>query len=119
MIVPVFAADKMTDAEKIAHLGLLKGDSADGVTETYLTKKSTRMQMAILYARWLGFEEEAYEFTDWNESKNFSDYKDGTSENEQNMLAYYHLNSELGFVGIGNNMFSPQELTTNNSQKSS
>ena len=113
LLVPAFAANEMTDAEKIAHLGLLKGDSADGLTEEYLAKKSTRMQMAILYARWLGFEEEAYGFKDWDKSENFSDFDVDTSENEQNMLAYYNFYEELGFVGTGNNMFSTQEVATN------
>ena len=116
VVLPSFAvgkADDMTKAEAIAHLGLLKGDSADGVTEEYLAKDSTRMQMAILYARWLGFEDEAYDFEGWSESANFVDYDDSTSQDEYNMLAFYFDDPSLGFVGTGNDMFEPQAIATN------
>ena len=116
MMLPSFAAaqaEDMTNAEIVEHLGLLKGDSADGVTEEYLEKDSTRMQMAILYARWLGLEEEAYDYEEWADDENFVDYDDGTSESEYNMLAYYYFNEELGFIGTGDDMFEPQAIATN------
>ena len=118
-MVPVFAADEtaapaaMTDGEKIAIVGLLKGDSEDGVTEEYLAKSSTRMQMAILYARWLDFEAEAYGYEEWEDDENFLDAESGTSLNEANMLAYYFANPDEGFIGTGDGMFSPQDIATN------
>jgi hypothetical protein len=115
VVVPVFAADEektMSSGEKLELLGLLIGDG-DGVTPAYLAKSSTRMQLAILYARWLGFEEEAYKYDDWDDDTNFVDYDDRTSEAEWNMLAYYYDDPDLGFIGIGYDVFAPQDNITN------
>jgi len=115
--VPVFAADEeveMTSGEKLELLGLLKGDvPGAGVTETYLAKSSTRMQLAILNARWLGYEEDAYAFEDWDDDTNFIDYDDRTDEVEWNMLGYYYADEDLGFIGIGGDVFAPQDNITN------
>ena len=105
-------AGALSNGEKLELLGLLKGDGG-GVTAAYLAKNSTRMQLAILNARWLGFEQEAYNFDDWDEYTNFADYDDGTSLREWNMLAFYNSNEDLGFVGVGLNVFAPQDNITN------
>jgi hypothetical protein len=122
MAVPVFAAEGDEDEEPLSNgailekLGLLLG-TGDGVDETYLAKTSTRMQMAILYARWIGIEAEAFAFSGWTD--NFSDYDDRTSvvagANEQNMLAYYKANPDYGFIGTNSITFTfePQASATN------
>ena len=69
--------------------------------------------MAILNARWLGYEQEAYDFEDWDDEVNFVDYDDRTSEAEWNMLAYYFADPDLGFIGIGYDVFAPQDNITN------
>ena len=115
LTVPVFAADEvapLSSGAKLELLGLLLGDG-EGVTEAYLAKSSTRMQLAILNARWLGYEQEAYDFEDWDDETNFVDYDDRTSEAEWNMLAYYYADEDLGFIGIGYDVFAPQDNITN------
>ena len=116
LAVPVFAADDeetpLSNGAKLELLGLLIGDG-DGVTAAYLAKSSTRMQLAILNARWLDFEQEAYDYEDWDDDINFVDYDDRTSEDEWNMLAYYYADPDLGFIGIGYDVFDPQANITN------
>ena len=115
MTGPAFAAGKganLSSGAKLELIGMLKGDGG-GVTDTYLAKRSTRMQLAILSARWLGFEQEAYDFTRWNTGANFVDHNDGTSKAEWNMLAYYFADESLGFIGIGAGYFKPQDNITN------
>ena len=109
LLVPTYAAsEEAIDAGEICEgLGLLYGDG-EGVTEEYLDKNSTRMQLAILNARWVAFEDEAYAYEEWEDDENFSDFDDGTNANEENMLAYYWANGDLGFIGTGNNLFEPQ-----------
>jgi hypothetical protein len=115
LAVPVFAEDEektLSNGEKLELLGLLIGDG-NGVTEAYLAKSSTRMQLAILNARWLAYEQDAYDYEDWDDDINFVDYDDRTSEAEWNMLAYYYAYPDLGFIGIGYDVFDPQANITN------
>ena len=102
LVIPSFAAAAPSDAEICETLGMLKGEG-EGVTEEYLATTPQRYQAAIMFLRLKGLEEEAlaYEGED-----NFDD-AGLIWEGGQNMLAYLKANPELGWVGIGNNLFDP------------
>lgn len=100
---PAFAAEK-TAAEICEDLGVLKGDSSEGVTDTYLAKGTTRDQAAILYLRLIGKEDEAYAFEG---EDNFAD-ADQTWDNAKKALAYLKANPELGWQGVSEDKFDPK-----------
>ena len=91
-----------TDAETAAELGLLLGDG-NGVNETYLAKKSNRMQAAIISLRLQGLLDEAMAYTG---AGNFSDASK-VSKTNQAILSYLKNHPELGWSGIGNGKFDP------------
>ncbi|MBP1993292.1 plastocyanin/azurin family copper-binding protein [Paenibacillus eucommiae] len=93
-----------TDAETAANLGLLLGDGG-GVNATYLSKKSTRMQAAIISLRLQGLLEEAQAYTGM---ANFSDAGQ-VNKNNQAILAYLKNHPEYGWTGTGNGKFNPSE----------
>jgi len=116
-VLPSFTASSLSAPEQLFILGLLKGDGDDDtpgtfeerVSEKYLQSEMSRMQLLIHFSRLLGFEEEAYDHTGWDEGwevDNFADYKEQqyirSSDKQpiyQNMLAYYYDNAFLGNVG--------------------
>jgi len=85
-------------------LGVLKGDSSLGVTDTYLAKGTTRDQAAILYLRLIGKEDEAYAFEG---EDNFAD-ADQTWDNAKRALAYLKANPDLGWQGVSPDKFDPK-----------
>ena len=108
--VPAFAA---TAPEQLGAIGMLKGETEEGLTPEYLAQILTRMQVAILYARLVGIEEDAYDFEEWDEYENFQDYDDRTSAPEQNMLAFFFDDPSWGFIGTGEDFFEPASSATN------
>lgn len=103
--LPAFAAETTkTDAEICELLGVLKGDTSEGVSDAYLAKGTSRMQAALLYLRLIGKEDEAlaYESED-----NFAD-ADQTWESARPVLAYLKAHPELGWEGIGGDKFNPK-----------
>ncbi|MCL2163456.1 MAG: hypothetical protein FWH55_03470 [Oscillospiraceae bacterium] len=115
--VPAFATPP-TAPEQLGIIGLLQG-SGEGLTEEYLNTNLTRMQVAILYARLIGIEEEAYEFEDWDYDSNFADCDDRTSPVEENMLGFFYDDPSYGFIGTDMDTalnlmkFEPQATATN------
>lgn len=93
-----------TDAETAAELGLLLGDG-NGVNAAYLSKKSTRMQAAIISLRLQGLLKEAMTYPS---SVNFSD-ADQVSTSNKAILAYLKNHPEHGWSGTGNGHFNPSE----------
>lgn len=96
-----------TDAQIAAELGVLQGDGS-GVTASYLSQSTTRLQAAILFLRLQGLEGEARSFKG---SANFDDA--GTvNESNQAVLAYLKANPQLGWTGTGSGRFGPAEAVT-------
>ncbi|MBQ8588655.1 MAG: hypothetical protein IJ454_04600 [Clostridia bacterium] len=94
---------KGTDMEIIERLGMLVGDGS-GITEEYLNTVPTRVQAAVLVLRLRGLEETAKAYVS---DDNFAD---GTAaEWSKNILAYIKAHPEYGMIGVGNNMFNPNE----------
>ncbi|WP_199624762.1 plastocyanin/azurin family copper-binding protein [Paenibacillus alkalitolerans] len=91
-----------TDADIAKELGLLLGDG-DGVTAQYLSKKSTRMQAAIISLRLKGLLQEAANYTG---TANFSDAGKVGKENAA-ILAYLKAHPEEGWTGTGSGAFDP------------
>jgi len=104
--LPAFAAETtaLKDAEICEDLGVVKGDSSQGVTDDYLAKGTTRLQAAIIYLRMLDLEDEAlaYEGED-----NFDDAADVAWAGGKAILAYLKANPDLGWQGVGGNKFDP------------
>ncbi|MGE5613630.1 MAG: hypothetical protein ACM3XR_04430 [Bacillota bacterium] len=103
--IPAFA--EKSDADICAELGVILG-SGDGVTAEYLASQPDRLQGAIMFLRLKGLEDEAKAFPG---TDNFSD-AEGLSETNKAILGYLKAHPELGFVGIGNNMFAPTAKMT-------
>ncbi|MCR2804934.1 plastocyanin/azurin family copper-binding protein [Paenibacillus soyae] len=96
------AGNVKTDAETAADLKLLLGDG-NGVNETYLAKKSTRLQAAIISLRLQGLLDEAMAYKG---TINFSDASLVSSSN-QAVLAYLKNHPEYGWSGKGGAQFDP------------
>ncbi len=103
-VIPT-AAD-VTPAAAAEILGLLKGDSDDGVTAEYLAKRTTRAQGLMITLRARGLEEEAGDFEG---EDNFDDAGDNFWTP---YLAYAFANPELGWIGYGDGTFRPQQDLT-------
>ncbi len=91
-----------TDAETAAELGLLLGDG-DGVDASYLGKKSTRLQAAIISLRLQGHLQDAMAYAG---TANFSD-ANKVNKTNQAVLAYLKDHPEYGWSGTGNGSFNP------------
>ncbi|MCK5811879.1 MAG: hypothetical protein KAG94_03220 [Clostridiales bacterium] len=105
--LPVSAAIS-SQADTVRILGVLKGDSAAGVTEEYLAKNTNRSQGARILLRLMGLETEADAFTG---SATFSDASNASSY-WQHMLAYLKANPEVGFQGYPDGTFKPLKVMT-------
>ncbi len=97
------------DAEALKAIGVLKGDTADGVTPAYLAKSTTRMQAAIMFLRLKGLEDEAMAFTG---TTNFADVKTMTWADGKAIMAYLKANPQLGWIGADAGKFNPFETVT-------
>ncbi|MUT64841.1 plastocyanin/azurin family copper-binding protein [Paenibacillus sp. NEAU-GSW1] len=109
-IVEVSAAEEpniASDADTAAELGLLIGDG-NGVNANYLSKKTTRMQAAIISLRLNGHLKEALSFAG---TANFSD-ADKAGKANQPVLAYLKSHPEYGWSGNGDGSFKPGEAVS-------
>lgn len=105
--IPAFAATK-TDAQICADLGVLKGDTTEGVTEAYLAKGTSRMQAAIMLLRLMGKEDVAYAT---EETENWDDASE-TWDKAVKALAYLKANPDLGWQGVSTTKFDPNGKAT-------
>lgn len=111
-ISTVFADTTATigaDAEALKTIGVLKGDTTEGVTAEYLAKTTTRMQAAIMFLRLKGLENEAIAFTG---TANFADANTMTWADGKAVMAYLKANPQLGWVGADAGKFNPFETIT-------
>ncbi|MEA4846260.1 MAG: Ig-like domain-containing protein [Clostridiaceae bacterium] len=97
-----------SDAKTISAIGVLSGDSAEGVTEEYLAKETTRLQAAIMYLRLQGKEEKALAYTG---TANFKDAGTITWAGGRAVMAYLKANPQLGWIG-SNGYFNPSDKIT-------
>lgn len=105
---PVFAAViTKTDSAICKDLGMLKG-TGEGVTADYLGTQVDRLQGAIMFLRLKGLEDDAKAFSG---TDNFSDVG-ALNQTNKAILGYLKANPDLGFVGVGDNKFSPTENMT-------
>ena len=93
------------DAQAAKDLGMLVG-SGSGVTPEYLNETPTRLQAAIMFLRLKGLEQTALAFTG---TDNFADAGEMSWVAGRNILAYLKANPQLGFIGVGNNIFSADD----------
>ncbi|MDD4493500.1 MAG: hypothetical protein PHV32_04005 [Eubacteriales bacterium] len=107
--VPARAAG-IPEALILEQLGILKG-TGEGVTTAYRESMQTRYQVAWIFLRLLGKENEA---KSWIGTQNFKDaatVKDSNGQqlNAENrrMLAYLYSHKELGFRGYPDDTFKP------------
>lgn len=98
-----------SDAEIISAIGVLSGDSAEGVTEEYLAKETTRIQAAIMYLRLQGKEEKALAYTG---TANFKDAGTIAWAGGRAVMAYLKANPQLGWIGSENGYFNPSDKIT-------
>ncbi|WP_179232782.1 plastocyanin/azurin family copper-binding protein [Paenibacillus rigui] len=101
------ASTARTDAQIAEELGILQGDGS-GVTDSYLSKTTTRLQAAILFLRLKGLESAA---SGYKGSDNFSDAGQ-VSEANKAVLSYLKANPQLGWTGTGSGKFEPGEHIT-------
>ncbi|MCT4545118.1 MAG: hypothetical protein N4A63_16430 [Vallitalea sp.] len=92
--------DIITEVEIVKSLNLLEGDQ-NGLSDSYLNKKTTRFQAAIMLLRLKGLEDKAKEFTG---SENFEDATEIKWIQGQKILAYLKNHPELGWSGSNNNI---------------
>jgi predicted lipoprotein with Yx(FWY)xxD motif len=97
------AAAVKSDADIAEELNLLIGEGS-GVTDTYLSKDSTRLQAAIISLRLQGQLDEAMAYQ--GENNNFLDAGLVNSAN-QTMLAFLYNHPEFGWLGTGSGEFDP------------
>ncbi len=98
-----------TDAKIISDIGVLSGDSADGVTAEYLAKETTRIQAAIMYLRLQGLEKEALAYKG---TANFKDSNTMAWAGGKAVMAYLKANPELGWIGSEDGKFGPTDKIT-------
>lgn len=108
-ITTVSAAAIGSDAKTISAIGVLSGDSGDGVTAEYLAKETTRIQAAIMYLRLQGLEKEALAYTG---TANFKDANTMAWAGGKAVMAYLKANPELGWIGSEDGKFGPMDKIT-------
>lgn len=96
-----------SETQIVGDLGILLGDG-DGLTDEYLNKPTTRLQAAIMFLRLKGLEADAMAFAG---TDNFAD-ANLVGKGGQAVLAYLKANSQLGWMGSGNNLFDPMSEIT-------
>lgn len=101
-------AKSYTEAQICEELGMLEGEGY-GVTEQYLLKRTTRLQAAIMYLRLLGLEDEALEY---EEGITFDDANTVYWEGGRRILSYLKNNPDLGWVGMSDGTFAPNQYLT-------
>ncbi|MDO8685186.1 MAG: hypothetical protein Q7J78_00780, partial [Clostridiales bacterium] len=104
-VMPAQVGAFVSDSKICENLKILKGDDS-GVSPEYLAYNSTRLQAAIISLRLSGKENEALNFTG---SKNFTDAGKLTWQDGKNILAYLKANPQLGWVGLPNGSFGPND----------
>ncbi len=96
LMVPAFAEENSLSAAEIcAKLGMLRGTTGE-VTDEYLASDLSRHQMAIMFLRLRGLEEEANAF---DGTDNFDDADEIKYAEGRAVMAYLKAHPELGFVG--------------------
>lgn len=105
--VPTSAAE-LTDPQKLAAMNLFRGDTADGLTATYLAKAPDRKTAARLLLRFTGLEEAADAYTG---TATFSDATSATVY-WQPMIGYLKANPSAGFGGYEDGTFRPNDPMT-------
>lgn len=110
-IPTVFAASAAIgpDAKIISALGVLSGDTAEGVTSEYLAKETTRIQAAIMYLRLQGKEQEALAYKG---KTNFKDAGKMAWDGGVAVMAYLKANPQLGWIGSESGNFDPLDKIT-------
>ncbi|MCT4545122.1 MAG: hypothetical protein N4A63_16450 [Vallitalea sp.] len=104
----ISAAEEKTNLELIEQLGVIKGEG-NGLTEEYLSKENKRWQVALISLRLVGKYDEAIEYKG---NDNFSDADQVIWTPARTALAYLKAHPNLGWDGIGNNAFNPNENMT-------
>jgi hypothetical protein len=105
--VPTSAAE-LTDPQKLAAMNLFRGDTAEGLTATYLAKAPDRKTAARLLLRFTGLEEAADAYT------GTATFPDATSATVywQPMIGYLKANPGAGFGGYEDGTFRPNDPMT-------
>jgi hypothetical protein len=97
------------DAKIISDIGVLSGDTSEGVTAEYLAKETTRIQAAIMYLRLQGKEKEALAYTG---TANFKDANTMAWAGGKAVMAYLKAKPELGWIGSEDGKFGPTDKIT-------
>lgn len=97
------------EAQTLAAIRMLQGDTTAGVTPEYLTKPMTRLTAAILVLRLKGLESTALAY---QSEDNFPDVANYPWKEGKNIIAYLKANPQLGFKGDSNGNFKPSENMT-------
>ena len=105
--VPTSAAE-LTDPQKLAAMNLFRGDTAEGLTATYLAKAPDRKTAARLLLRFTGLEEASDAYT------GTATFPDATSATVywQPMIGYLKANPGAGFGGYEDGTFRPNDPMT-------
>jgi hypothetical protein len=104
----ISAVEEKTNLELIEQLGVIKGEG-NGLTEEYLAKENKRWQVALISLRLVGKYDEAIKYKG---NDNFSDADQVIWTPARTALAYLKAHPNLGWNGIGNNVFNPNENMT-------
>jgi hypothetical protein len=114
---PVFSAETAdkTNAQIIEVLGMIGGVNGE-ITNEFLASQPTRLAGAHMLLRLLGKEAEAKAFIPPEGFQNYVDAVNLSAE-EAAVLAYLKANPGIGFDGITNNRFAPNEKLTTEQYK--
>jgi hypothetical protein len=93
--------------EYLLNLGLFYGENGQ-ITDSFLAESPNRLQLARVFLRLKGLEDEAKTYAG---VINFTDVSE-LDEEDQRILAYLRDNPELGFLGDTDGKFSPNKVVT-------